>query len=86
MWNIRMRASKAIGNQQSAISDKKIIHISGAEGIYKEKDMLQICNEYLQRAVNHPRGKPDEIVITIETIKQKIKTIPLLSVRTLKCK
>ncbi len=86
MWNIRMRASKAIGNQQSAVSDKKIIHISGAEGIYKEKDMLQICNEYLQRAVNHPRGKPDEIVITIEKIKQKTRTIPLLSVKTLKCK
>ena len=86
MWNIRMRASKTIGNQQSAVSDKKIIHISGAEGIYKGKNIPKIIKEYIKRALNHPRGKPDEIVITIETIKQKIKTIPLLSVKTLKCK
>ena len=41
MWNIRMRASKAIGNQQSAISDKKIIHISGAEG-YTRKNIPEL--------------------------------------------
>ncbi|MDO9287748.1 MAG: 6-carboxyhexanoate--CoA ligase [Thermodesulfovibrionales bacterium] len=61
-------------------------HISGAEGIYKGKNISKIVKEYIKRAVNHPRGKPDEIVITIEKIKQKIKTIPLLSVKTLKCK
>ncbi|MDO9289556.1 MAG: 6-carboxyhexanoate--CoA ligase, partial [Thermodesulfovibrionales bacterium] len=70
MWNIRMRASKAISNQQSAVSDKKIIHISGAEGIFKESDVQKVCGGYIKRAVNHPRGKPDEIVITIEKIKQ----------------
>lgn len=95
MFSIRMRASKNTERKARSVRRKErsakrqtpnAEHISGAEGIYEEKDILQICSEYLKRAVNHPRGKPDEIVITIEKIKQKIKTIPLLSVKTLKCK
>lgn len=89
MFSIRMRAAKKTGVRGQGLGGRRKLretHISGAEGIYEEKDMRQICNEYLKRAVNHPRGKPDEIIITIETIKQKIKTIPLLSLKTLKCK
>lgn len=94
MFSIRMRASRKIKSQKSKIkktrnsqlSNLNSIHISGAEGIYEESDIQKVCGEYIKRAANHPRGKPDRIVITIETIKQKIKTIPLLSVKTLKCK
>lgn len=72
MFSVRMRAAK------------KEAHISGAEGIYEEKDVQQISDEYIKRALTHPRGRPDEIHITIEKIKQKPKRIPLLAVKTLK--
>lgn len=66
-------------------SRKSYEHISGAEGIYDKSEIKKVCEKYIKRALNHPRGKPDEIVITIEKIKQKPKTIPLLPVVTLKC-
>ncbi|MFA4829871.1 MAG: 6-carboxyhexanoate--CoA ligase [Thermodesulfovibrionales bacterium] len=89
MFSIRMRAAKKTGVRGQGLGVRRKLretHISGAEGIYKGKNISKIVKEYIKRAVNHPRGKPDEIVITIEKIKQKIKTIPLLSVKTLKCK
>ncbi|HBG93133.1 MAG: 6-carboxyhexanoate--CoA ligase [Nitrospirae bacterium GWF2_44_13] len=73
MFSIRMRASKSG------------IHISGAEGICQKSEISKACGEYIKRALTHSRGKPDEIVITIEKIKQKPKTISLLPVVTLKC-
>ncbi|MEW6739041.1 MAG: 6-carboxyhexanoate--CoA ligase [Nitrospirota bacterium] len=79
MWNIRMRASKTVGSQ-------KEIHISGAEGIYEDSEISKIVKKYAERALNHPRGKPDNIVITIEEIKQKPKKVQLLPVTTLRCK
>ncbi len=46
MWNIRMRASQKAGGQiinKSAKEDSPHeLHISGAEGIYKEKDISNI--------------------------------------------
>lgn len=74
MWGIRMRASR-----------KSYEHISGAEGIYEESEIRKTCESYIKRALTHSRGKPDEIVITIEKIRQKPKTIPLMPVTTLKC-
>jgi len=88
MFSIRMRASKRTGTRGEGLgaSQKlKAIHISGAEGIYGEQKISEICNEYIKRALSHSRGKPDEIVITIEKIEQKPKKIPLLTVTTLKC-
>ena len=73
MWGIRMRASK---------SD---IHISGAEGICEESEILKVSGEYIKRALTHSRGKPDEIAITIERIIQKPEKVPLLPVITLDC-
>jgi 6-carboxyhexanoate--CoA ligase len=61
------------------------IHISGAEGIYEEAEILKIVKEYTERALNHPKGKPDKIVITIEEIKQKPTRVSLLPIITLKC-
>ncbi|MDI6801610.1 MAG: 6-carboxyhexanoate--CoA ligase [Thermodesulfovibrionales bacterium] len=81
MFSIRMRASK---NRSQNLKTHEI-HISGAEGIYEEAEILKIAKEYTERALNHPRGKPDNIVITIEKIKEKPKKVPLLPVTTLKC-
>jgi 6-carboxyhexanoate--CoA ligase len=83
-----MRASKKVSSRQSAVSNQKQkeIHISGAEGIYKESDISKIIKGYTKRALNHPRGKPDNIVITIEEIKQKPKKVQLLPINTLRCK
>lgn len=66
-------------------SRKSYEHISGAEGIYEKSEIQKVCKKYIKRALTHPRGKPDEIVITIEKIRQKPKTISLLPVTTLKC-
>jgi 6-carboxyhexanoate--CoA ligase len=44
-----------------------------------------VVQEYIDRAKNHPKGKPDHIVITVEKIRQKPKTISTLPVATLKC-
>jgi 6-carboxyhexanoate--CoA ligase len=66
-------------------ASKSGIHISGAEGICQKSEISKACGKYIKRALTHSRGKPDEIVITIEKIKQKLKKIPLLPVATLKC-
>lgn len=72
-----MRASKMVND--------KPLHISGAEGIYDE-DMLQgMIRDYYLRAVQHSRGSPDNIVITVERIKEKPAYVSLLPVSTLKC-
>lgn len=76
-----MRASK---NRSQNFKTYEI-HISGAEGIYEEAEILKIVKGYTKRALNHPRGKPDNIVITIEKIKQKPKKVQLLPVTTLRC-
>jgi 6-carboxyhexanoate--CoA ligase len=59
------------------------MHISGAEGLYKKSDISRIVNEYLARAVSHARGKPDTIVITLEKLRQKPRTIQSLPVKTI---
>lgn len=61
------------------------IHISGAEGIYEEKDIAKIVREYTFRALSHEKGKPDSIVISVEEIRQKPQTIQSLQVTTLPC-
>jgi 6-carboxyhexanoate--CoA ligase len=77
-----MRASKTVRSQKTEVSE---IHISGAEGIFEHSDISRVIKEYTKRALNHPRGKPDKIVITIEEIKQKLKRVSLLPIITLKC-
>lgn len=61
------------------------IHISGAEGICSRGEIQQIVQEYVDRALTHPRGKPDSIVITIEELKKPLKSISALPVVTVKC-
>jgi 6-carboxyhexanoate--CoA ligase len=91
-----MRASKRISNQRSAVSSQTSklktqnsklneMHISGAEGIYKASEIQGIVEKYIERALNHPKGKADRVIITIEAIKQRPKSIPALPVTTVSC-
>jgi 6-carboxyhexanoate--CoA ligase len=90
LWSIRMRASGLADGQrncrihrQLSGIQKKSIHISGAENLCNEKDMGDIVTTYIQRALHHPRGGPDEVVITIERVSSAPRMIPLLPVSTL---
>jgi 6-carboxyhexanoate--CoA ligase len=61
------------------------IHISGAEGIYTRKELQQVLQGYIDRAITHPRGKPDNIVLTIEELTKPPVSITALPVMTVKC-
>jgi 6-carboxyhexanoate--CoA ligase len=81
MLNIRMRASrKGKGGHAGEI------HISGAEGIYEASESQRVVERYVTRALNHPKGAPDTIVVTIERIGRKPRLISALPVTTVKCK
>jgi len=85
-----MRASRGKGrvqtarktNLQSPIPEE---HISGAETICYRRAIQQIVQAYIDRAMSHPRGKPDRIVITIEQLRKTPKVITALPVMTVKC-
>jgi 6-carboxyhexanoate--CoA ligase len=86
MWNVRMRASKKKGKRlKGPNTSNGRIHISGAEGIYKEDDIQEIFSEYAARALRHLKGKPDSITISAEEINEKILTIRSLGVTTVRC-
>lgn len=72
LYNIRMRASK---------NDE---HISGAERIVPVGDIHKTVSELINRALSHERGKPDEINISVESLKQKkIKKLKALNITTI---
>jgi 6-carboxyhexanoate--CoA ligase len=78
-----MRASKE--NEAAEAVSPAGIHISGAEGIYNESEISKICAEFIDRAMNHSRGRPDKVVFTIEKIRERPKKTALLPVRTIEC-
>ncbi|HXX58245.1 MAG TPA: 6-carboxyhexanoate--CoA ligase [Thermodesulfovibrionales bacterium] len=78
LWSVRMRASRRITRSRS-------MHVSGAEGLYREKAIERILRDYGMRAMNHPRGMPDEVLFTIERMREKPVKVPLLPVRTCQC-
>ncbi|NWF51577.1 MAG: 6-carboxyhexanoate--CoA ligase [Nitrospirae bacterium] len=83
LWNIRMRGSKKLISPYQPVLNPKEMHISGAEGIYEAEEIHQVVKKYINRAMNHSRGKPDKIVITIEEIKDRpkiISTLPLFTI------
>jgi 6-carboxyhexanoate--CoA ligase len=91
LWSIRMRASKEVQSPkkskvQSPNTKIPEIHISGAEGLYEKSDIQKIVGRYIKRALNHPRGKADKIVVTIENVKQSPKIIKALPVSTVSCR
>lgn len=79
-----MRASRSAGSG-AASSSAPDLHISGAEGLYEEREIAAAINQYVQRALRHPRGRPDKIVLTVEEIKRQPRRAPLLPVSTLQC-
>jgi 6-carboxyhexanoate--CoA ligase len=71
LYSIRMRAS---------LQGR---HISGAEGIYNEELIDGKTMSLVHRALNHSRGRPDSITLTIERIDGVgIIKIPALPIRT----
>jgi 6-carboxyhexanoate--CoA ligase len=89
LLSIRMRASKQIQSPKSKVQSKKSkiteVHISGAEGMFRKSEIHKTVKRYIERALNHPRGKADKIIITIEDIKQKPQEIPILPIATVSC-
>ena len=61
------------------------IHISGAEGIYGAENIDKTCSDYIERALEHPRGRPDKIVITLESLKDRPVKAPILEIKTVEC-
>ncbi|MEJ2695840.1 MAG: 6-carboxyhexanoate--CoA ligase [Candidatus Sulfobium sp.] len=80
MLNIRMRASRK-GKGRCGGE----VHISGAEGIYEDVERHGAIESYVSRALNHPRGLPDTIVVTVEKVSRKPRMVQALPVRTVKC-
>lgn len=72
-----MRASKKKGAAD--------IHISGAEGLYNGAAIGGIVKEYSERALRHPRGRADHIVITIEEIVSEAIEAKPLAISTIEC-
>lgn len=89
LLSIRMRASKKVGRRKMKVKGKESglteMHVSGAEGIYVNSERAKVVERYIERALSHPRGKPDRIVITIEKIRRKPRMIETLPVTTLHC-
>jgi 6-carboxyhexanoate--CoA ligase len=85
LWNIRMRASKTTGFERRDGDRGREIHISGAEGLYGPADIKKVVNKYIERALSHPKGRVDKIVLTIEDIGQKPCEISSLPLATVKC-
>ncbi|MEW6215698.1 MAG: 6-carboxyhexanoate--CoA ligase [Nitrospirota bacterium] len=93
LWSIRMRASRNVKCQKSKVKCQNLkletrnsklaeVHISGAEGLYEASEIQRVVRKYSLRALNHPKGLPDKIVITIENIKQSPEVISALPVAT----
>jgi Pimeloyl-CoA synthetase len=75
MWSVRMRASKTENEIEK--------HISGAEGIYNLAETQKALKQFFKRAIEHPNGLPDRIILTIEQIKEPINKIKSLPIKTL---
>jgi 6-carboxyhexanoate--CoA ligase len=70
-YSIRMRASRQ-GQ-----------HVSGAEGIYNEEDIIKKVRLYTERALYHEKGRADEIDMIVEELKEKPLRAPALPLCTL---
>lgn len=70
-YSIRMRSMKTG------------LHISGAEGIYEKDEVKRFVQEYTGRALAHEKGRADEIHLTVEELKERIRRISTLPVSTI---
>jgi 6-carboxyhexanoate--CoA ligase len=58
------------------------MHISGAEGLYHTSQIPLVIRQYVERALKHPKGRPEKVVITAEIVKEKPQIISALPVTT----
>lgn len=77
-----MRASQYADGPQPSGDARKEEHISGAEGLYSASDIPIVAGRFFERALRHPKGRVDKIIVTAERIGQKPLIIPALPVRT----
>jgi 6-carboxyhexanoate--CoA ligase len=80
MLNIRMRASRKEKGRHAGE-----MHISGAEGIFEDSERQKVVERYVTRALNHPKGAPDTIVVSIEKVTRKPRMLRALPVTTVQC-
>lgn len=72
LYSIRMRAERGRA------------HISGAEGIFEGADIARTVQAYVKRALNHSKGVPDTLKLSIEPLQGPPEIISALPVYTLK--
>jgi len=73
-----MRASKQIRPGQE-------MHISGAETLCARRMIKRMAQAFVDRALTHPRGIPDRIVLTIEEMTVPVEKAPMLPFQQAKC-
>ena len=79
VYSIRMRAAKGGPHEQGGS------HISGAERLVSLESLSRISEEFLQRALQHSKGRPDFINLQIDEIPDdSIVKVPALMVATTK--
>lgn len=72
-----MRAARANATGQDE-------HISGAETICRARDIAETVALYTGRGLSHPRGPADSLVLTIEKLASRPRTIAALPLATLR--
>lgn len=76
-YSIKMRSSQKV--------NEKDIHLSGAERIVDEKNLMVVLEKLASRALNHSRGEADFINLKINKIKEEdIIRVKALKTRTIK--
>lgn len=83
-----MRASKRlVKSEKSKVKSQETreIHISGAEGLYHLPEIDGATRDYFTRAMTHPKGMPDRVLITIERVRQRPRVVPMLHISTVNC-
>ena len=77
IYSIRMRAAKGGPHEQGGT------HISGAERLVSLESVSRISAEFIQRALQHSKGRPDFINLQIDAIPDdSIVKVPALIVAT----
>ncbi|MBA4371631.1 MAG: 6-carboxyhexanoate--CoA ligase [Thermodesulfovibrio sp.] len=85
LYSVRMRASQkspSPGKGQANKERSPGIHISGAEGLYGKAEIGDAVDRYIKRALEHPRGDPDRISLTVEKVSHRPRQITSLALRT----
>jgi len=78
-----MRASKSTARLHPRNGQPGELHISGAEGLHLLSELPSVARQYIKRALNHPKGKADRVVITAEQVRQRPRIITALPVSTM---